>query len=118
MASTAIEPAREHGKAAVGIARPFLRPSIPIKFDAVLVRIAQVQGLADAVIAGAIEENVCAPHPVQRIGKRGACWIEDRGGGIARSFPAPWRRAAPALPRVQSDVVMIPTGGNERGLVP
>jgi hypothetical protein len=74
-----IEPTREHRKAAAGIARPFVSRSIPIKFDAVLVGIAQVQRLADAVVAGAIEVNACAAHAVQRVGKRGACRIEDRG---------------------------------------
>ncbi len=94
-----IELAREHGKATVWIARPIRRLPIPIKFYAVLVGIAQVQRLADAVVASGIETNARAAQPVQRIGKRCACGIEDCGvkqpGGARR-----WGRATLALPRV------------------
>jgi hypothetical protein len=74
-----IERAREHGKATVWIARPIRRLPIPIKFHAVLVEIAQVQCLADAMVASGIETNARAAQPVQRIGKRCARGIEDCG---------------------------------------
>src|SRR4051812_26053834 len=94
-----IELAREHGKAAVGIPRPFLGRPIPIKFYAVLVWIPQVQRLAYTVIAGSIQANARFAHPVQGIGKCGSSRIEDRGvkqPGCAGC----WRRTALALPRV------------------
>jgi hypothetical protein len=47
-----------------------LRP-IPIKLDAVLVRIAQVKRLADAVIAGAVERNTGLDDAMERVRKRG-----------------------------------------------
>jgi hypothetical protein len=37
-----IKPAREHRKSTAGIAWPFISRSVPIKFNAVLVGIAQV----------------------------------------------------------------------------
>src|SRR5664279_2175456 len=50
-----IEPVRKHGERAVLLARPLLFGPVPIQLDAVLVGIAQVQRLADAVIAGAVQ---------------------------------------------------------------
>src|SRR5580704_8264186 len=47
-----IKPAREHGELAVGGARPLLFRPVPVKLDAVVVGIAQIERLADAVIGG------------------------------------------------------------------
>src|SRR4051794_33320634 len=63
-----VELSREHRQGAVGIARPFLLRAIAIELDAVLVGIAQIQRLADAVIAGAVELNTGGKHAMQRIG--------------------------------------------------
>ena len=53
--SSRSQPLREHRQRAIRRARPlFLRP-VPIEFDAVLVGIAQIKRLADAVVAGAVE---------------------------------------------------------------
>ena len=52
-----IEPAREHRQRSVRRARPLLFGPVPIELDAVLVGIAQIERLADAVIAGAVELN-------------------------------------------------------------
>ena len=68
---------------------------------------------ADAVIAGAIELDSRLNHPIQRIGQRRAGRIENRGvkqpGGARRR-----RMAAFAFPGVQSDMVVIAAGRNER----
>ena len=50
-----IQPLREHRQRAVRRARPFFLRPVPIEFDAVLVGIAQIKRLADAVVAGAVE---------------------------------------------------------------
>ena len=108
-----IEPLGEHRERAVGGARPLLLRPVPIELDAVLVGIAQIQRLADAVIAGAVELDAGADHAMQRVRQRRAGRIQDRGveqpGGA-------WRRrmAAFAFPGVQPDVMVIAAGRNER----
>jgi hypothetical protein len=52
---------------------------VPIELDAVLVGIAQIKRLADAVVAGAVERNARGDHPMQGIGERRPARIEDRG---------------------------------------
>jgi len=110
-----VEVARVHRELAVGRARPlFLRP-VPVKLDAVLVGIAQVERLADAVIGSAVERNLRLDQTAQRIAQRRAGRIEDRemvqaGRALGR------RRAAAALPGVEPDVMMITAGRNERRL--
>src|ERR1700674_32330 len=68
------------------------------------------------MIGGAVERDVSRGQSSQRIGQRGARRIESRemkqAGAIRRR-----RRTAGALPRIQPDVMMIATGGNERGLL-
>ena len=94
-----------HIDVSVGIARPLRLGPVPIEFDAVLIRIAQVQGFAHAVIAGAIERNPGGDQPLQRVGEIGACGVDDRkvikSGGTRGG-----RLAALALPGVKSNVVV------------
>ena len=52
-----IEPLREHRQRPVRRARPLFLGPVPIQLDAVLVGIAQIKRLADAVVAGAVERN-------------------------------------------------------------
>jgi len=83
-----IEPAREHGELAVGGQRPLCLRPIPIKLDAVIVGIAQIDRLADAVIGSAFERNLGVEHAAQRRAERRAGRIEDRqmieAGGARR----------------------------------
>ena len=108
-----IEPPREHRELAVGGPRPLLLRPIPIQLDAVLVGIAQVQRLADAVVRRAVERNARLQHSAKRVGELRARRIEDRrvieAGGARRR-----RRAAKTLPGVQPDVVVIAAGGKKR----
>src|SRR5213075_799370 len=80
-----------------------------------LVRIAQVKRFAHAMIARAIEGNVCSGQSSQGVGERGARRIENREVIEPRAIR---RRRRPrfAFPGVESDVMMIAAGGNERGL--
>src|SRR6478735_3723926 len=65
-----IEPLCEHRQRAVRVARPLLAGPVPIQFDAVLVGVAQVERLADAVVAGAVERNAGGDNAMQGIGER------------------------------------------------
>jgi hypothetical protein len=68
-----------------------------VEFDAVLIRIAQVQGFADAVIAGAIERHPGGDQPPQRVGEIGARRVDDRKviKPPSRQVPAIMRQPAP-----------------------
>ena len=83
-----VQPLREHRQRSVGRARPFFLRPVAVQFDAVLVGIAQIKRLADAVVAGAVELDAGLHHAMQRIRQRGARGIEDRGveqpGGARR----------------------------------
>ncbi len=108
-----VQPLGKHRQRPVRLARPFRFGPVPIQLDAVLVGIAQIQRLADAVIAGAVERNAGLDQAMQRIRQRGARRIQDRGvkqaGGAGRR-----RMAAFAFPGVEADVVVIAAGRNER----
>ena len=84
------------------------------QLDAVFVGIAQVEGFAHAVIAGAIERNARAQHAMQRIGECRPRRIEDgsveEAGGARRRW-----MATLALPGIESDVVVVAAGRDECG---
>src|SRR5207244_304356 len=82
--------------------------TIPVKFDAVAVRIAQIQGLADSVICRSLQLDACADQPAQRIAQRGASGIHQRQM-IQPRCSASWGLTVAALPRIQADVVMVST---------
>src|SRR5581483_4563023 len=112
-----IEPPGAHAQMPVGRHRPQLARAVPIELDTVLIVVAQIERLADPVVAGAVEGNAGRDEPAQRVAQRGPRRIEDgkvvEAGGAGRR-----RRAAEALPGVEADVVMISAGRNERGLAP
>ena len=83
-----IQPLREHRQRAVRRARPLLLRPVPVQLDAVLVGIAQIKRLADAVVAGAVELDARRDHAMQRVGQCRPRRIEDRGVEQARSCPA------------------------------
>lgn len=96
-----VERVRVHGEVALGVARPLVLRAVPIKFDAVVVGIAEVEGLADTVVGGAFEGNVVRDEPAERIGECGAGGVEDRevieaGGARGRGL------AVLAFPRVEA----------------
>ena len=108
-----IQPFREHRERSVRRARPLLLRPVAIELDAVLVGIAQIKRLADAVIAGAVELDAGLRSRDQRVGQRRARRVEngdvEQPGGARRR-----RMAAVALPGVEADVMVIAAGGNER----
>ena len=66
----------EHREFALCSARPLIPWPVPIQFDAVLIRIAQIKRFAQTVIGCAVERDVGRDQSAQRIGEFGA-------GGIA-----------------------------------
>jgi hypothetical protein len=68
---------REHRQFAGGCVRPFFFGTIPIKFHAVAVRIAQVKRLAHAMIRRAVQFNSRREHAPQCIRQRRARWIKN-----------------------------------------
>ena len=112
-----VEPLRHHGERAVGGAGPLVLGLVPVKLDAVLVGIAQIERLADAVVAGAVELQAGIDHPLERVGKVTPRRVQERrveqAGGAGRRRPA-----AGALPGVQSDMVVVAAGRQERRLPP
>ena len=110
-----IETFRDHGELALGVARPFLFRAIPVKFHAVLVRIAEIKCLAYAVVGRAIQRNLGFGQATQRVGQ--GCTGRIENGGVVEPRAAGRRgRATETFPGVQSDMVMITSGGDERGL--
>ena len=84
----------------------------PSKLDAVVVWIAQVERLGDAVVAGAFKGDLCDDQPAQRVGEQPPRRIED-GGVVEAGRARRRRRAAAALPGVEAHVVVIAAGRDE-----
>src|ERR1051326_5638546 len=100
------------------LARPgplLLRP-VPVELDPVLVRIAEVDRLADAVVARAAQRDPGLEHAADGIAERGARRVADRDVVEARR-PRRRRRRTLGLPRVQADVMVVAARGHERGRV-
>lgn len=112
-----IQRLRIHSQSAVRGAGPGLLGFVPIKLNAVLIRIAEIKSFADSVIRCPIERNTCPDQSLQGISKLGSGGIENgemeksrrSGGGRMTSL---------ALPRIESDVMMIPACREKRRLPP
>jgi hypothetical protein len=105
-----IEGTRDHREFAVLLAWPFVGRSVAVDLDAVAVGIVQVDGLADAVVGGAVDCDAMIDETLQRAGQLLARRIED-GEVVETGRSSLRRRTAAALPGVQSEVVMIAAGG-------
>ena len=93
--------------AAVRRARPFFLRPIPIQFHAVVIRIAQIECFAHAMIRRSFERDACLLQPPQRIRQFRPRRIQD-GQMIKPRRSRRRRLAAGTLPGIQSDVMMIP----------
>ena len=67
----------KHRQAAIGISRPFRTRSVAVEFDAILIGIAQVEGLADAMIRSSIQRDARALQSAKRIRQRCTIRVED-----------------------------------------
>lgn len=107
-----IQRVRDHLDLAVGGARPLVAGLVPVEFDAVPVRIAQVDGFADAVVAGAFDRDVRALEAAQGVRQFPPVRIQD--GDVVQ--PRRSRRGRLAARALQADVVVIAARRQEGGL--
>lgn len=110
-----VEGARDHGEFASRCFGPLGLGFVPVEFDAVLVGVAKVESLAHAVVGCAVEWNLGGQETAEGVSEVGAGRVEDRRV-IKAGVPGRGRGGAEAFPRVESDVVMIPAGGDKRSL--
>src|SRR5665213_276343 len=107
----------EHLQPAVGAFRPLILRSVPIKLHAVVVRVAQIKCLGNAVVAGALERYLGHDQPPQRIGQKPPVRVKN-GSMVKTGGPRGGRRATFALPGIESDMVMVAAGRDEDGAGP
>ena len=89
-----VEAAGVHLELAGFGAGPLVRCAVDVEFDAVAVGIAEVQRLADAVVAGAVEGDAGLDEAAQGVGEVAARGVEDRrvieAGGAGGGGEPPW----------------------------
>ncbi len=105
---------RDHRELARGGARPLGRGAVPVELDAVAIRVAEVERLADAVVGGAFERDARADETAECVGQLGASGVDDREV-VETGGSGTGRRATLALPGVEADVVMVAAGGEKCG---
>src|ERR1051326_2404987 len=95
-------------------ARPLIRRTIPIKFDAIAIRIVQVNRFADAVVRRAVDLDAVIEQSLERRGEFGAGWVKNRkmiqASATGRRLQRPF-----AGPGIQRDVVMVTARGKKNG---
>jgi hypothetical protein len=107
-----VERLGDHAELALRGAGPFGFRAVPVELDAIAVRVAEIECLADAVIGGTFERDVGTDEAAECVGELGARGIDD--GEVIEAGGAGCRRgAAMALPGVEADVVMVSTCGEE-----
>jgi hypothetical protein len=93
---------------------PFGFWAIPVELYSVLVGVAEVEGLAYAVVGGSVERNFVLHEGLEGSAEVGSRGVDD--GEVVEASRVRWRRNAVAtLPGVEADVVMIAAGGDEGG---
>src|SRR5688572_26004226 len=101
---------------ALGVARPLRLGTIARQLDAVAIEVCQVDRLADAVIGDALDPHARIDDAMNRAREISPCGIED-GEMVEARVMRGSGSAASALPCVQADVMMVPTGRDERGVI-
>src|SRR5262249_41195442 len=97
-----------HLQRPIRLLRPFLFGTIPIEFDSIVIRVAQVKRLADTVVACTLQRDFGDDQPA-----RGIC--EEPPGGVkncsmVKTGAAGRRgRSAQTLPGIEPKVMMIPS---------
>src|ERR1043165_607402 len=107
-----IERSCVHREAAVCGPGPFGFGAVAVEFNSVVIGVAEVEGFADAVVGRAIEFDTRGPEPTKGVGQGRAGRIED-GVVVKTGSAGCGGLAAETLPRVEADVVVIATGGEE-----
>ena len=106
----------DHFEDVIFVEVPFFFGSVPVKLDTVAVGVIHVNGLANAVVSGAVELVAVCVDAVDGLAEGGASGV-DKGDveetGVARR----WGRAVLALPGIEAEVVVIVVKRQEDGLV-
>ena len=110
-----IEGTGDHGESATVVARPLGGMPVAIKFNAVLVGIAEVEGFAYAMVGGAVEVDAGLQQATEGVGEFGAAGVEDGGVIEAGRAGGGWGPAR-AFPNIEADMMMVSAGGNESRL--
>ena len=112
-----IERLGHHLERAIGASWPVPLWAIPVELDTIPIGVAQIEGFAHAVVAGAFEWNACLIEPKQRRAERRAIRIPDRQVIQTGRSSCGWLAAA-ALPCVETDVMVVATGAEKRRAAP
>src|SRR5215210_2944400 len=88
---------------------PRFAGTVPGELDAVLVRVAEVEGLGDAVIGGAVYGVLRVEEVFERLRQLPALGVEDGEVKKTRGFPGGGRDGASG-PGVEADVVVVTAG--------
>src|SRR5262249_19413982 len=100
------------GEVAVLVAWPFLAGPVPAELEAVLLGVAEVDGLVGPVVVGAVDRPAGISKTPQSVAQRGPGRIAD-GHVVQPGRPRRWRRTAPRLPCVEAQRVVVAAGGDE-----
>ena len=107
--------AANEAEAAVSLARPLLARPVPLELEAVLLGVAEVKRLMRAVVRCTLERPPGLDETPECIAERGSRRVAD--GDVVEPGRVPRRgRAAGGLPRVEAEVVVIATCGQEEGV--
>ena len=106
-----------HRDRTIGIVRPFLFRTIPVKLQPVLIGIAEVKRFAHPVITSAIERNPRREQAPERVAEPRSIGIKNSNVKQTGAAGRRWRTAE-TFPRVKSDMMMISSGRNKRCACP
>src|SRR5215207_8418048 len=112
-----VEGLSDHCELALLRIGPLLAGAVPGEFDAVLVRVAKVEGLGDAVVGGTVYGIPGIEDPLEGPGELSTLGVED--GEVEESRGSPGRGwDILASPGVEADVMVVAAGGEEHGVLP
>ena len=90
-----IERVRVHLQRTVRLFRPFVFWTIPVELDTVVIRVAQIERFAHAMIAGALERDLRDDKPAEGVGEEFAGRIKNgrmvKAGGAGRGDAGAYR---------------------------
>ena len=111
-----IQRSRKHRQTSVPIVRPLLLGSIPIKFHAVPIGVAQIQRFAYAMIGLALQLDAGLDQAAKCVGQFGSRGIENRQVVQTRRTVRRWS-AAGAFPCIKANVMVISACGKKCSLI-
>ena len=115
--SIQIQGACIHRDRTIGIVRPFLFRTIPVKLQPVLIGIAEVKCFTHSVITRAFERNLDREQAPERAAEPRSIGIKNSNVKQTGAAGRRWSTAE-TFPRVQSDVMMISPSRNKRCFSP